>query len=85
MGELCRSPVLDEVSAERRLRARLQQTLNVQDGERMLVPCDGGPSMSRLVRYPPPVEIDELDGTYVLVDGGSPEQWRYEFISRSSS
>jgi hypothetical protein len=67
-----------------RVGARLKQTLDVQDGERMLVPCDGGPSMSRLVRVPPPLEIDEPDGTYVLVDDGPPEQWRYLFILRSS-
>jgi hypothetical protein len=52
----------------------------VQDGDRMLVPCNGGPSISRLVRYPPPLEIEERGGVYVLVDDGPPELWRYEFI-----
>ena len=56
---------------------------DVSDGERMLVPCVGGPSVSRLVRFPPPVEIEERDGTYVLVDEGPPERWRYDFIPRS--
>jgi hypothetical protein len=46
----------------------------------MLLWCSGGPSMSRLVCYPPPLEITEPDGTYVLVDDGPPEHWRYEFI-----
>jgi len=52
----------------------------VQDGDRMLVPCDGGPSVSRLVRYPPPTEIEERGGVYVLVDDGGPERWRNEFV-----
>lgn len=46
----------------------------------MLLPCDGGPSQRRLVRYPPPLEIAERDGEYVLVDDGPPERWRYRFI-----
>lgn len=46
----------------------------------MLIPCDGGPSTSRLVRYPPPLEIEERGGMYVLVDDGPPEQWRYDFV-----
>jgi hypothetical protein len=52
----------------------------MEQGERMLVPCEGGPSRSRLVRYPPPLEIEENGGTYVLVDDGPPEYWRYEFV-----
>ena len=52
----------------------------MQDGERMLIRCEGGPSTSRLVRYPPPVEIAEHGGLYVLVDDGPLEQWRYDFI-----
>jgi hypothetical protein len=52
----------------------------VERGERMLIRCVGGPSTSRLVRYPPPLEIDERDGLYVLVDDGPPEQWRYDFV-----
>lgn len=46
----------------------------------MLIPCEGGPSRSRLVRYPPPLEIVETGGLYVLVDDGSPERWRYDFV-----
>jgi hypothetical protein len=52
----------------------------VERGERMLIPCDGGPSNSRLVRFPPPLEIEEGRGTYVLVDDGPPRQWRYQFV-----
>lgn len=46
----------------------------------MLIPCDGGPSISRLVRYPPPLEIEADGGTYVLVDDGPSERWRYDFV-----
>ena len=52
----------------------------MEPGDRMLVPCDGGPSQSRLVRFPPPWEIEERDGIYVLVDQGPPEHWRYAFV-----
>ena len=52
----------------------------VEEGERMLIPCDGGPCISRLVHFPPPFEFQERGGTYVLVDDGPPNQWRYEFI-----
>lgn len=47
----------------------------------MLIACAGGPSISRLVQYPPPLEIDLVDGVYVLVDDGEPAAWRYEFIA----
>jgi hypothetical protein len=52
----------------------------VEDGERMLIPCRGGPSISRLARYPPPLEVPVDGGTYVLVDDGPPERWSYEFV-----
>ena len=51
-----------------------------EPGDRMLVPCRNGPGISRLVFYPPPLEIEERDGTYVLVDDGPPESWTYEFV-----
>ena len=52
----------------------------MQTGERMLIRCEGGPSTSRLERYPPPLEVDERGGMYVLDDSGPPEQWRYVFV-----
>ena len=52
----------------------------MEPGERMLIPCRGGPSTSRLVRYPPPVEVAERGGMYVLVDDGPPEHWSYDFV-----
>jgi hypothetical protein len=57
-----------------------EQNGDVEAGDRMLIPCEGGPSICRLVRYPPPLEIDEAPGAYVLVDDGPPEYWRYDFI-----
>jgi len=53
----------------------------MEQGERMLIPCAGGPCISRLVRYPPPFEIAERGGLYVLVDDGPPPQWRYDFVA----
>jgi hypothetical protein len=52
----------------------------VETGERMFLWCEGGPSMARATAYPPPCEIDVVGGTYVLVDDGPIEEWRYEFI-----
>jgi hypothetical protein len=45
----------------------------VEDGERIPLWCDGGPSIGRAVTYPPPLEIPAAGGTYVLVDDGPPE------------
>ena len=49
-------------------------------GDRLLVPCKGGPSISRLETYPPRLEIGERGGTYVLEDDGPRERWRYLFV-----
>lgn len=48
----------------------------------MFIPCEGGPSTSRLEQYPPPLEIEEHEGTYVLVDDGPLDKWRYVFVPR---
>jgi hypothetical protein len=53
----------------------------VQPGERMLLWCDGGPSISRLERFPPPLEVAVDGGVYVLVDDGPEAQWHYEFVA----
>jgi hypothetical protein len=50
------------------------------DGDRLFVPCRGGPSISRVETFPPRLEIPELDGTYVLVDVGPRADWHYDFI-----
>lgn len=52
----------------------------VQEGDRLLIRCEGGPSITRLVQHPPPLEITVRGGTYVLVDEGPPELWRYDFV-----
>jgi hypothetical protein len=52
----------------------------VEPGERLLIPCDGGPAMSRLVYHPAPFEIVVPGGTYVLVDDGPPHEWRYTYV-----
>jgi hypothetical protein len=49
-------------------------------GERMFIACEGGPSISRLEIFPPPLEVRERDGLYVLEDDGPPEKWRYQFV-----
>lgn len=51
-----------------------------EPGERMLIGCDGGPSNSRLVQWPPPLEIAERGGMYVLQDVGPVEEWHYLWI-----
>lgn len=53
----------------------------MEPGERLLIPCVGGPAMSRLVHHPAPLEIEVTGGIYVLVDEGPPETWRYDFVS----
>jgi hypothetical protein len=50
----------------------------------MLVRCEGGPAIARAVRFPPPLEIDVEQGTYVLVDDGPPEHWCYAFLPLGS-
>jgi hypothetical protein len=49
-------------------------------GERILIPCVGGPSSSRLEHFPPPVEVWERGGLYVLVDDGASADWHYVFV-----
>jgi hypothetical protein len=42
-----------------------------QPGDRMLVPCEGGPSPFRRETYPPRLEIDVPGGLYLLDDVGA--------------
>jgi len=48
-------------------------------GDRLFISCEGGPCASRLETFPPRLEIKERGGTYVLVDDGRVDQWRYVF------
>jgi len=57
----------------------------VETGERMLIWCEGGPSIGRAVYFPPPLEIAVEGGLYVLVDGGAPENWHYAFVSATDT
>ena len=52
----------------------------VRPGDRLFLPCEGGPSQYRLEHFPPRVEIEERGGIYVLVDEGEPSDWRYLFV-----
>jgi hypothetical protein len=50
-------------------------------GDRMLLGCDGGPSQGRLVHWPPPLEVTDHGGIYVLVDDDpDPHRWTYHWI-----
>jgi hypothetical protein len=59
------------------------ETVELRPGDRLFVPCQGGPSTSRLEIYPPRLEIEERDGMYVLVDDGPREQSHYVFMSHT--
>lgn len=55
----------------------------LEEGDRMLIACEGGPSTSRLDNFPPLLEVAEDDGVYVLVDDGPRDGWRYVFVPNS--
>ena len=57
----------------------------LEPGERLFVPCEGGPSWTRLELFPPRLEIDERTGTYVLFDDGPRHEWRYVFVPRGGA
>ena len=48
----------------------------------MLIACEGGPCLSRLEYFPPRLEVHEAEGTYVLIDIGTCNEWRYLFVPR---
>jgi hypothetical protein len=54
------------------------------EGDRLFVPCEGGPCTSRLEMYPPRLEIAERDGSYVLLDVGPRAEWSYQFVPREA-
>jgi hypothetical protein len=49
-------------------------------GDRVFIPCEGGPCTSRLEVFPPRIEIAEKGGLYVLLDEGPPDGWLYHFV-----
>lgn len=56
---------------------------DVENGDRMLIWCEGGPSLGRAVHFPPSLEVAVDGGMYVLVDDGPPEAWHYTFVSEA--
>jgi len=58
------------------------EAIVLHPGDRFFIPCEGGPSTSRLEAFPPRLEVEESDGVYVLEDEGPRDQWRYIFVSR---
>jgi len=53
-------------------------------GDQMVIRCEGGPSISRLESFPPPLEIPEPGGVYVLDDDGPVHAWHYVFVTRAT-
>ena len=51
-------------------------------GDRLFIACEGGPCLSRLEHFPPRLEIHEDEGTYVLIDVGPRDYWKYLFVPR---
>lgn len=58
--------------------------MTLRPGDRFFVPCEGGPSTSRLETFPPRLEIEEYNGVYVLIDDGRRDDWRYVFAPRTA-
>lgn len=58
------------------------EAVHLEPGDRIFIACVGGPSASRLERFPPRLEVTERDGTYVLDDDGPRDTWRYVFVPR---
>jgi hypothetical protein len=52
----------------------------VENGDRMLISCEGGPSLGLAVIFPPPLEIAVDGGMHVLVDDGPPAAWHYASV-----
>lgn len=52
----------------------------LEQGDRMLIRCEGGPCSSRLEMFPPRLEVAERDGMYVLCDDGPRDDWCYVFV-----
>jgi hypothetical protein len=56
------------------------ELVELHEGDRLFVPCSGGPVQSRLERYPPRLEIEADGGVYVLVDDGPRDHWHYLYL-----
>jgi hypothetical protein len=60
-----------------------RELVPLDEGDRVFIACEGGPCASRLETFPPRLEIEERDGSYVLLDDGPRDTWRYLFVPRS--
>lgn len=58
------------------------ETIVLHAGDRFFIRCEGGPSTTRLEVFPPRLEVEEREGTYLLVDVGPRDEWRYVFEPR---
>lgn len=56
------------------------EDVRLRAGDRMYIPCEGGPCWSRLESFPPRLEVPERGGMYVLCDEGPRSEWRYVFV-----
>ena len=73
-------PYVDGARRSARVYDQRGEVVVLQPGDRLFVPCEGGPSRSRLEIFPPRMEIDGHEGTYVLVDEGNRADWFYLFV-----
>jgi len=56
----------------------------LSEGDRLFIPCEGGPSSTRLEIFPPRLELALQDGFYILDDDGPRDRWRYLFVPRDT-
>ncbi len=61
------------------------EPVELHEGQRLFVRCEGGPCTSRLEVYPPRLEITEPGGVYVLDDVGPRHEWRYRFVPATTA
>ena len=65
----------------RRVSRHAESGPPLRTGDRLFIRCDGGPCISRLVTYPPPLEIADSGGLYVLNDDGPQHDWVYFWLA----
>jgi hypothetical protein len=75
-----RFPYVDGARHSERVYDQSGEDVVLAPGDRMFLPCVGGPSVSRLEIYPPRLEIEDREGMYVLVDDGPRALWHYLFV-----
>jgi hypothetical protein len=56
------------------------ESVVLEPGDRLFLPCVDGPAASRLEIFPPRLEVTERGGLYVLVDDGPRSEWHYLFV-----